>query len=166
MSSRKTVLELINKNSLTLYCLLKSRKIKTKDIYEAVLRKDKEFVLKQLLPITDRKLKSLQKQYTKRDILNEILYLTDNRYHHLKEIKNIVNIDATIELTITDKIYDTKLNIHYTDLIIDLLIEDFYDYKSLQLLSKLRKKVIDMDSKANKKIISNIDKFYIHKITV
>ena len=61
MSSRKTVLETINDHSLVLYCLLKHKKIKSKNLYEAVLTRDKELVLKQLLPITDKKIENLKK---------------------------------------------------------------------------------------------------------
>lgn len=166
MSSRKTVLETINDHSLILYCLLKSKKIKTKDLYEAVLTRDKELVLKQLLPVTNNKINNLKEQYTKENCLDEILFLTDNRYKHLKEIRDIVNIDHLVEFVMTDKVYLTKIKIHYTDLIIDLLVEDFYDYKSLKLFSKLRKKIIELDSDINRKIMGNIDKFYIQKITI
>lgn len=166
MSSRKTVLETINDHSLTLYCLLKNKKIKTKDLYEAVQTRDKELVLKKLLPITDKKIKELKDKYPKDECLDEILFLTDNKYRHLKEIRNVVNIDNVVEFVITDKIYSDKLKVHYTDLIIDLLVEDFYDYKSLQIFSKLKKKLIELDNEINQKIIGNIDKFYIQKITI
>lgn len=166
MSSRKTVLETINDHSLILYCLLKSKKIKTKDLYDAVLTRDKELVLKQLLPVTNKKISELKKQYTKENCLDEILFLTDNRYRHLKEIRDIVNIDDVIRNVVPDKIYLDKVKIHYTDLIIDLLVEDFYDYKSLKLFSKLKSKIIQLDSNINQKIIGNIDRFYIQKITI
>lgn len=166
MSSRKTVLETINDHSLALYCLLKSKKIKTKDLYEAVLTRDKELVLQKLLPITDKKINDLKKEYTKKECLDEVLFLTDNRYRHLKEIYDIVNIENVVEFAVTDKIYTDKLKIHYTDLIIDLLVEDFYDYNSLKSFSKLKKKVIELDTDINQKIINNIDKFYIQKITI
>ena len=166
MSSRKTVLETINDNSLILYCLLKNKRIKTKNLYEAVLTKDKELVLKQLLPITNKKVENLKEEYTKENCLDEILFLTDNRYRHLKEIRDIVNIDHVVEFVVSDKIYLDKLKIHYTDLIVDLLVEDFYDYKSLQLFSKYKRKIIELDNSINEKIIGNIDKFYIQKITI
>lgn len=166
MSSRKTVLETINDHSLALYCLLRNKKLKTKDLYEAVLTRDKELVLKQLLPITDKKVNDLKKEYTKEKCLDEVLFLTDNRYRHLKEIRDIVNIENVVEFVVPDKIYTDKLKVHYTDLIIDLLVEDFYDYQSLQSFSKLKKKLIELDNNINQKIIENIDKFYIQKITI
>lgn len=167
MSSKKTVLETINNYSLELYYLLKNKKIKTEYLYQAVLTRDKEAILqKLLLPIADKKIHELLNNYTKENCLDEILLLTDNRYHHLKEIRNIVNLHDFVESILSDRIYREKVNIHYTDLIIDMLVEDFYDYRSLQLFSKMKKKIIEFDHKANKKIIGNIDKFYIQKITI
>ena len=166
MSSRKTVLEVINDHSLELYYLLENKKLKTKDLYEAVLTKDKELVLKKLLPITDKNKKKLENKYSKEKWLDEILFLTDNKFRHLKEIRNIVNINDVVKTVITDKIHLDKLKIYYTDLIIDLLIEDFYDYESLKLLSKTKQKIIDLNKNINKKIIENIDKFYIERITI
>jgi len=166
MSSRKTVLEVINEYSLELYYLLINKKIKTKDLYEAVLTKDKELVLKKLLPITDKNKNKLKMKYSKEKWLDDILFLTDNKYRHLKEIRNIVNINSVIELVITDKIHLDKIKVHYTDLIIDLIIEDYYDYENLKLLSKTKQKIIDLDKNINKKIIENIDKFYIQRITI
>ena len=44
MSSRKTVLETINDNSLVLYYLLNKKKIKIDTLYQAVLSKNKNIV--------------------------------------------------------------------------------------------------------------------------
>jgi hypothetical protein len=166
MSSRKTVLETINDHSLTIYYLLKTKKIKIKDLYEAVLTRNKDIILEKIVPIKDKKLNSLKEKYTKEDCFDEILFLTENRYYHLKEIRNLVNIKEIIETVITDKIYSEKVKIHYTDIIIDLLVEDYYDHTSLNLFSKMKKKLIELDHNVNIKIIANIDKFYIQKITI
>lgn len=166
MSSRKTVLEIINDYSLELYHLLKTKKIKPNYLYQAVLAKDKEAILNKILPISNKKRQILLDLYPKENCLDEILLLTDNRYHYIKEIRNIVNLEDFIEFVITDKIYKNKVNIYYTNLIVDILVENFYDYKSLQLFSKMKTKIIEMDSNANKKIMGNIDKFYIRRITI
>lgn len=165
MASRKNVLEIINNNSLILYCLLKDKKFKIKNLYEAVLTRDKNLILEKIIPVSNKKIENLKKIYTKENCLDEILYLTD-KYKHLTEIRYIVNIDSIIETVITEKIYLKKLKVHYTDLIVDLLVENFYDYQSLQLFSNLKKKIIEIDSKINREIIENIDKYYIKKITI
>ena len=166
MASRKNILEIINNNSLALYCLLINNKIKTEILYEAVQTRNKELILEKILPISKKKTNELKDKYTKENCLDEILYLTDNKYRHLKEIRYIVNIDETVQEVVTEKIYQEKIKIHYTDLIIDLLVEDFYDYKSLKKFCELREKLIKMDSDVNHKIIDNIDKYYIKKITI
>lgn len=166
MSSRKTVLEIINEHSLELYHSLKTKKIKPNYLYQAVLAKDKEAILNKILPISNKKKQILLDSYTKEDCLDEILLLTEKRYQYIKGIRDIVNLDEFIEFIITDKIYKNKVNIYYTNMIVDILIENFYDYKSLQLFSKMKKKIIEMDSNMNQKIIGNIDKFYIRRITI
>lgn len=166
MTSRKNILETINKYSLELYLLLKSRKIKINNLYEAILTGNKSLILKNILPVSDKKIEKLKKDYIKLDCLDEILYLTGKKYRHLKDIRYIVNIDFIVEKIITEKIYDEKIKIHYTDLIVDILVEKFYDYKDLKIFSKLKQQIIEMDSNINMKIIKNIDQYYIKKITV
>jgi len=166
MASRKSILEIINDNSLVLYCLLVNNKIKTQNLYEAVQTRNKDLILDKITKISKNKTKELEENYTKIDCLDEILYLTENKYNHLREIRYIVNMDSTVESVITDKIYLEKIKIHYTDLIIDLLVEDFYDYQSLKKFCTMREKLIKLDSDVNHKIIENIDKFYIKKITI
>lgn len=166
MASRKTILEQVNKYSFKLYYLLKKNKIKTKDLYKIIKTKDKELLLSKQKLVTTRELNRVNQSYTKEDCIDEILFLTDNRFGHLKEIRDIVNIDDFISDVVTDAIYLEKINIHYTDLIIDMLVEDFYDYNDIQLLSKCKLELIELDSKINHKLIGNIDRFYIKKITI
>lgn len=164
--ARKTVLETINDNSIELYYLISKKKLNIKLLYNAVVNKDKNAISSLKVQTTTKKINNLFNKYTKEDCFDEILFLTDNRYSHLKDIRDIVFLDDFIEDMITDKIYLEKVKIHYTDLIIDKLIENFYDYKSLCLFSKMRQKLILLDHNTNKKILNNIDCFYIKKITV
>ena len=166
MTSRKSVLEIINNNSLVLYCLLKDKKIKTKALYEAIQTRNKDLILEKKLSISKTKIKELENNYPKEKCLDETLFLTNKKYKHLREIRYIVNMNEVINKVITDKIYQEKLKAHYTDLIIDLLIADFYDYQSLKKFCNMREKLIKLDSDINHKIINNIDKYYIEKITI
>ena len=47
-----------------------------------------------------------------------------------------------------------------------MLVEDFYDYKDIKLLSECKLELIKLDSEINHKLIGNIDRFYIRKITI
>ncbi len=166
MTIKKTILKAINTNSLQLYYLLTENKIKIEDIYKIIVTGNKDLLTGKKLTIPKSKLNELKKDYTKYNCLDEILYLTNKKYKHLKEIRYIVNINSLVEEVVTDKIYLEKLKVHYTDLIIDLLIESFYDYKSLKYFSLMRQYLIKIDSDINYKIIENIDKFYIKRITI
>lgn len=166
MTPRKNILQIINDNSLELYHLITSKKMKIKNLYEALITRNKDLILEKKVSISKKSLISLKSSYTKEECFDEILYLTNKRYKHLLEIRKIVNIDKIIEEVITDKIYKEKIKIHYTDLIIDLLIENFYDYDNLKKFCELREKLIKMDSDINHEIIKNIDKYYIKKITI
>lgn len=166
MTSRKTILKLINKYSFRLYYLLKEEKIKTNDLYKIIKTSDKELLLLKQKQVTKKELNKFNQPYTKEDCIDEILYLTDNRYRHLKEIRYLVNIDNLVNDVVTEEVYSEKINIHYTDLIIDMLVEDFYDYNDIKLLSECKIELIKLDSKVNHKLIGNIDRFYIRKITI
>lgn len=166
MASRKTILEIINENSLKLYYLLKMEKIKTSDLYQIIKTKDRELILSKLKLVSKKSFDELKDDYTKEDCLDEILYLTDNRYRHLKEIRDIVDLNNVIDTVVTEEVYIKKVNIHYTDLILDSILDDFYDYPNIQLLSKCKMELIDLDDKINRKLMGNIDRFYIQKITI
>ena len=102
-------------------------------MYQAVLAKDKEAILNKILPISNKKRQILLDLYPKENCLDEILLLTDNRYHYIKEIRNIVNLEDFIEFVITDKIYKNKVNIYYTNLIVDILVEKaFFDKETYE----------------------------------
>ncbi len=167
MTSHKRILEIINRYSLNIFYLITHNKMPISKLYEAILSNNKEIILKEIYS-RDKKNKflELKEKYTKRDCVEEILYLTDNRYRHLKEIKDLVDVSDIIDNVVTNSIYEEKVKIHYTDFIIDLLVENYYDYRDLKVFSKCREHLITLDHKQNIKIMGNIDRYYIRKITI
>lgn len=167
MTSHKRILEVINRYSLNIFYLITHNKMPISKLYEAILSNNKEIILKEIYS-RDKKNKflELKEKYTKCDCVEEILYLTDNRYRHLKEIKDLVDVSDIIDNVVTNSIYEEKVKIHYTDLIIDLLVENYYDYRDLKVFSKCREHLITLDHKQNIKIMGNIDRYYIRKITI
>lgn len=167
MTSHKRILEIINRYSLNIFYLITHNKMPIGKLYEAILSNNKEIILKEIYS-RDKKNKflELKEKYTKRDCVEEILYLTDNRYRHLKEIKDLVDVSDIIDNVVTNSIYEEKVKIHYTDFIIDLLVENYYDYRDLKVFSKCREHLITLDHKQNIKIMGNIDRYYIRKITI
>lgn len=167
MTSRKTIIETIYKYSLELFYLLENKKITKSKLYEVILSNNKSQIVKIISKTKDiNYFKYYKETYTKRDCIEEILFITDNRYKHLKEIKDIVNIDDIIEEVITDKIHYKKIKVMYTDRIIELLMEEYYDYKDIELFIKYKTNLIEIDKKINLDILKRIDKFYIKKITI
>lgn len=166
MTSHRKILEFINRYSLDIFYLIKHKKMSINKLYEAILSNNKDVISKKIYSQDKKKYSYLKDSYTKRACLEEILYLTDNRYCHLKEIKDIVDISSIVDITVTNSIYQEKVKIHYTDLIIDLLIENFYDRSDLKIFCECRNYLINLDHKQNIKIIENIDRYYIKKITI
>lgn len=167
MVRHKKILEFINRYSLDIFYLINNKKMSINKLYEAILSNNKEVILKEVYSQNKKsKYLKFKAKYTKRDCLEEILYLTDNRYRHLKEIKDLVDVSNIIDEAVTNSIYKEKIRIHYTDFIIDLLIENFYDRNDLKIFCECRNHLINLDHKQNVKIIENIDRYYIKKITI
>ena len=143
MSSRKTTLETIYKYSLEIYTLIKTEKLKKDLVYNTLLDRDTNLLLSSIKNISKSKINELKEKYNKIDFLDEVLYTADNKYHHLKEIRNIVDISNMIESVITDDLYDKKIKACYTDQIIELLMEDYYDYNSMKLFSNYKIDLMD-----------------------
>ena len=94
------------------------------------------------------------------------MLITDNRYKHLKDIRNIVRLDDLLEYILPRKLHIEKVKIYYTNIIIDKVLEKYYDYESSKLLSNLKLELLELDRKVNKKITDNIDKYYVNRITI
>ena len=106
MSSIKTTLETINKYSLEIYTLIKTEKLKKELVYNTLLDRDINLLLTSIKNVSKSKISKLKEIYNKIDFLDEVLYTVDNKYQHLKEIRNIVNIDNVIETVVTNDLYN------------------------------------------------------------
>lgn len=167
MALQDQVLELMIKYSVELYELLNNKKIKT-DIFYSILDQENKNKLLELIDKNKIKVskKIDTKEYTKRDCLEEIIFITDTRYKHLKEIKDIVNINNIVKTTVTNKIHNKKIRINYFNKILDLILDDFYDKDQIQVIVKYKHLLADYDYQVNKEIMKNIDEYYIKKITI
>lgn len=160
MDTSSKVIEKIYKNSLEIIDSLDKKIINVDDLYNMV--KSNRF---KSLSISSKNKKKLLSVYTKDSILDEILFLTDNRYKHLKDIRGLVNLDNLIEYILPEKIYTNKVKVYYTNIIIDRILEKYYDYESSKLLSDLKLELLDIERNVNTKITHMIDEYYINKIT-
>lgn len=162
----KNLLKLINKYSLEFYYLISTKPNKRKVIYKNLLSGNKESLLEILPVIPDNKRDELIKKCSKYEYLDEIIYDYTKLFNHLREIRNIVNLDAMIDVVIPDIIYHKKVKLHYLDIILDLFVEEFYDYENIKQISKFKEELIEENKILNSKIIDNINRFYIQKITI
>ncbi len=160
MDTSSKVIEKIYKNSLEIIDSLDKKIINVDDLYNMI--KNNRF---KTLDISDRNKKKLLSVYTKDSILDEILFLTDNRYKHLKDIRNLVNLDNLIEYILPEKLYTNKVKVYYTNIIIDKVLEKYYDYESSKLLSDLKLELLEIERNVNIRITRKIDEYYINKIT-
>ena len=141
MDTSSKVIEKIYKNSLEIIDSLDKKIINVDDLYNMV--KSNRF---KSLSISSKNKKKLLSVYTKDSILDEILFLTDNRYKHLKDIRGLVNLDNLIEYILPEKIYTNKVKVYYTNIIIDRILEKYYDYESSKLLSDLKLELLDIET--------------------
>lgn len=166
MRNQKNILEVVINYSLELTYLLRKRKIKKKTLYDAFVTQNHKILFENILPVEKKQLDYFKKTYSKWDCLDEILYLTENHYEHLKNIRYLVDITEIVETTIPESLYQEKLKLHYADFLLDQLVETFYDSDSIKRLGKLKQKLIEKDLYLQTKITKNIDRYYMKKITI
>ncbi len=158
--------EFINQNSIALSILLRQKKIKKKQIFQILQNGKTE---KTLLPMqTKNEIQnvSFQKLYTKKNCYEDFFTQNAAKFPHLQAIYGIVNIDDMINQVVTNPIYEKKRNLYYFDLLIDSLVEEFYDYQSIQFLAEAKQEMIERNQKLNRFIEKNIRCFYIRRITI
>lgn len=166
MNSQTSILETIIDYSLELTYLLRKRKLKKKTLYDAFVTKNNNILFENILPVGKKHLDHLKQTYSKWDCFDEILYLTENHYEHLKKIRYLVDITEMVETTIPESLYQEKLKLHYADFLLDQLVETFYDSDSIKRLGKLKQKLIEKDLYLQTKITKNIDRYYMRKIMI
>ena len=102
MTIKKSIIETICNNSLLIYANILNKKIKSDELYNMIINKN---IVINNLKISNKKLNELKNKYSKRNIFEKILFLSDKQFSHLKEIKNIVNLDNIIDYSINNIYY-------------------------------------------------------------
>ena len=165
-SNTKTkIIYTINDYSLEIFDGIKKKKIKIDDLYNIIKKKGNIKVLN-IQDITKQTLKKLVSFINKLDILDEILYITDNKYSHLKNIRYVVNLDRDLDNMIPNDLFLEKIKIKYTNKILDKLLEKYYDYDSIKLISKLKEDLDFYENNINFEIMKKISEFYVKRITM
>ena len=165
MQTNTNIIVAIINNSLEIYDGLKTKQLDKTLLFNKI--KEKEDLNKlELKELTTRKKNKMVSACSKNEYLDELLYISEDKYSHLKEIKELVNLDNLINYILPDNIFIEKVKLYYSYLIIDILTETFYDYKDLKILSKIKENIVNVEKKLNQKILKKLDEYYVIKITV
>lgn len=165
----------INEYGATLYYLIENNKISVDDI-ENVLFKDSIEQVKLVFPnlISKISVKDIEtsfdkysKEFTKFSCIDRIILKDGNRHQHLKEIRNLVNLEKKIDLMIKDKPFKTAFNLNYTEKIFKMIEkENARKYISIREKVKLYMTALSLLQNENdEKLSNNIDNYYISTIT-
>ena len=157
------IIDKIYKYSLEIIDSLDKKKIVIDDIYKMISSNKSRMI--NMDKVSDKKKKSMLDNYSKLFILDEILLLTENKYKHLKDIRYLVNLNGLLEYILPEKLYTDKVKVYYTNIILDKILEKYYDYENSKLISNLKLELLEIERCVNNKITHNIDEYYIIKIT-
>lgn len=176
--STKDIYSLIkefNEYGATIYYLVKQGKIKLDDVTNLLFKDDIEqidllfpkFICNIGLEDIKESDEQLRKEFTKLDCIDRIIEKDNNKHLHLKEIRNIVNLDEIIDDMIKNKTYNMAYNLHYTEKILNMIDSSKKkSYLSIREKLKLYQTALSLlIDDSDKKISSNIDSYYITTIT-
>ena len=157
MLNKNEKFKYLNQNSIEIFCLLLRKIITLSDIYD-FLSTDSTKEIKELNQSLTFNLKKYYKKFSKLNCID--LVLEDNdKYKHLKELRELVNMDDIIDKIIGDNTYEKTIRLLYTKELLkkikprDALVNDY----SIILDNKY-KKCLNYISK-------EIDNYYLNIIT-
>ena len=165
----------INQYGATLYYLVEEDKLKLDEI-ESVLFKDSIEQVNLVFPNLISKIsvediensrEKYKDEFTKLSCIDRIILKDGNRHQHLKEIRNLVNLERKLDYMIKDRTFNQSFNLNYTEKLLDLIeARASKSYLSIREKIKLYKTAFSLLRDENdKKLSSNIDSFYISMIT-
>ena len=164
LSSSNLIYSIID-NSFEIYDGLVKKTIDIDKIYN-LLKNKKELKKKDIIKITDIKKNRMLNNYKKSNYLDQILALDQDRFKYLIDVRYLINLDDLIEYILPNEIYIEKVKLEYSNKIIDLLLDKYYDNDSVRLLGKTKQSIYLLDKRLNNKIIKRIKQYYVKKITV
>ena len=169
------LLKEINEYGSTIYYMLNHNKIDVDDITNVIFKDSIEKVNllfpKFIEKITPEDIKeahdSLKHEFTKLSCVDRIIQKDGNKHQHLREIRDIVNLDKKLNKMIKEKTYQNAFNLYYTNKILEKIEEhNKNNYLSrIEMLKLYRAAYEILLDESDKKISSNIDSYYITVIT-
>ena len=159
MTSKRNILKLLAKNGLAFYSMISRKNVSLNDFVDSITNQDINKLEEQLNTYQDD-YTYYRKRYTKLDCIDSVLELNIEKYQHLKEIRNIVQMDTIVNGIIDDKTYEKALSTYY----LDRLFEKVFKYKP-ELELDYSMFLQEEDKNISHLIMEKIDNYYISMIT-
>ena len=169
------LLKEFNEYGATIYFLLEHKKMKLDDVTNVLFKDSIEkvklvfpkFIEKITVEDIDESLEKYRNEFTRLSCIDRIIEKDKERHQHLREIRDIVNLDKKLGKMIKEKTYNMAFNLHYTGLILEKIAScEKKSYLSIREILKLYQAAFEiLQDESDKKISSNIDSYYISMIT-
>ena len=111
MRNCSKVFQTIHKNSLNIYVAIKKKRLSLTKLVEAI---QDYHVDSMSLISSEFQLGYYLRQYTKLDCIDEVISYSNDRYYHLKEIRDVVNMDLIVDQIMDSRTYDLVFQFYYT----------------------------------------------------
>jgi len=168
------LLKELNEYGATIYYLLEKKKIQLEDITNVLFKDSIEkvnlvfpkFIEQITVEDIDRGIDAYKNEFTKLSCVDRIIEKDKEKHQHLREIRDIVNLEKNSNKMIKDRTYNMAFNLHYTEKILEKIEKSMgKSYLSTRELLKLYQTAFELlQAENDKKISSNIDSYYIAMI--
>ena len=160
MATKRSMTKFIIKNGLTYYNMVQKKKITLSEFKKTFLNGDLETLEKLLDLYSQNSYNTYYKYYTKLDCIDEAIKLSDNKYHHLSTIRDVVKMDTIVDKILDEKTYLKALSVYYGELLLNKIFKDKLEF-SLEyeiLISEEKDSFYQI-------VMKKIDNYYISIIT-
>lgn len=173
-ADQKSLLRELNEYGAVLYYLL-NKKIITVEEIENVLFKDNMEQVNLVFPKLIAKINPeeidlaatlYEPSLTKIDCLEMILNKHQDKFQHLREIKDIALNDALASEILKEETYELVFNTYFMRKILDRIAKDKKDafLRVKDLIKSYKKELSVIEQENDQKICSNINNYYINSI--
>lgn len=160
MTLVRSIVKLITSNGLGCYLMIKKKNVSITNFTKAMENNDidsiKEWIKK--YPVTN--ISYYEKKYTKVNCIDEVLEYSYDKYHHLREIRDVVRMEPIADKIIDDKTYKRALSVYYSFQIFNLIFKNHANMvpSYLPFIKKEQEELFQL-------IMREIDSYYINIIT-
>lgn len=173
-ADRKSLLRELNEYGAVLYYLV-NKKMMTVEEIENVLFKDNMEQVNLVFPKLIAKINPekidlatalYEPSFTKKDCLEMALNTHQDKYQHLREIKDVALNDTLADDILKDETYQLVLNTYFMNKILDRITKDKKDafLRVKDLIKAYKRELVAIENENDQKICSDINNYYINSI--